>query len=178
MAGDGDTIAAVATPAGAGAIGVIRVSGAGAHGVVRALAPGLPHPLPERRALVARLRWSGALLDESLVLAFHGPHSFTGEDVVELQCHGGPATMRRVLAAVLEAGARPAEPGEFTRRALLAGRLDLVQAEAIATLVQAESDAAQAMALQHLEGALSRELGELRDALTELVVLVEAETVR
>ena len=145
MAGDRDTIAAIATPLGEGAIGVIRISGPDAFPIVRRFAS-LPDPLESHRAFVRRLECDGDLLDEALVLPFQGPRSFTGEDVVELHCHGGVITLRRVLDAVLDAGARTAEPGEFSRRALLNEKLDLVQVEAIADIIHARSEAAQRLA--------------------------------
>lgn len=169
------TIAALATPWGAGALAVIRISGPGALSIVRGLG-GLPSTEVEsHRALLRTLRTpDGDPLDQALVLPFVGPRSFTGEDVVELHCHGGEVTVRRVLDALHRAGARAAEPGEFSRRALLNGKLDVVQVEAIADVVHAESEAAQRLAQAHLAGRLSAEIDRLKAALVELVVLVEA----
>ena len=173
MAGDRDTIAAIATPLGEGAIGVIRISGPDAFAILRRFAT-LPDPLESHRAYVRRLAHDGDVLDEALVLPFRGPRSFTGEDVVELHCHGGVITLRRVLDAVLDAGARTAEPGEFSRRALLNEKLDLVQVEAIADIIHARSEAAQRLAQHHLAGRLSSSIDALKSQLVELIVLVEA----
>ncbi len=168
-----DTIAAIATPTGAGAIGVIRLSGPRAFEVCSRLAA-LPDPVPSHHALLRTLRRDGDVLDQALVLPFVGPHSFTGEDVVELHCHGGTVTLRRVLDAVLAEGCRPAEPGEFSRRALLNGKLDLVQVEAIADVIHAESEAAHRLAQSHLAGRLSEQINDAKAGLFELMTLVEA----
>ena len=169
-----DTIAAVATAPGAAALGVIRVSGPRAFDVVRRLWPPLEDPPESHRARLARLRDGDEVLDEALVLPFVAPRSFTGEHVVELHCHGGAVTMRRVLDAVLQAGASPADAGAFSRQALLNNKLDLVQVEAIADLVHAESASAQRLALDHLTGRLSAAIDAAKESLTKLVVLVEA----
>ena len=114
------------------------------------------------------------MLDRALVIPFHGPASFTGDDVVELHCHGGLVTPHAVLEALLAAGARLAEPGEFSRRALANGKLDLLQVEAIADVIHAQSEAAQRLAVAHLDGVLSAEIGRLEEELTALAALVEA----
>ncbi|HRZ24810.1 MAG TPA: tRNA uridine-5-carboxymethylaminomethyl(34) synthesis GTPase MnmE, partial [Candidatus Contendobacter sp.] len=125
-----DTIAAVATPPGRGGIGVIRVSGPHSAAIAEAVCGALPLP---RQAALRRFRaGDGAVLDEGIALYFPAPHSFTGEDVLELQGHGGPVVMDLLLARVCELGARPARPGEFSERAFLNDKLDLAQAEAIA----------------------------------------------
>ena len=166
------TIAAIATPPGRGGVGVIRISGP------RAEAIGLG--LSGRRTLQARfchfatLRdQEGNLLDQGLVVYFPGPRSYTGEDVVEVHGHGGPAVMRGLLDSILARGAKGADPGEFTLRAYLNGHLDLSQAEAVAQLIDAETDAGARAALRSLEGELGRLIGELREELTRLRVLVE-----
>jgi tRNA modification GTPase len=168
------TIAAVATPSGVGALGVIRISGPDAFGIARALGGLHEGPVDSARALLRTLRADGEVLDQVLVLPFVGPRSFTGEDVVELHCHGGEVNVRRVLDAVLERGARVAEPGEFARRALANGKLDVVQVEAIADVIHAESEAGLRLAQSHLEGRLSREVDALKESLATLVALVEA----
>ena len=169
-----ETIAAIATPAGEGAIGVVRISGPRALHVAHALA-GVPLDAASHRVHVRTLRHDGDVLDEAVVLTFRGPRSFTGEDVVELQCHGGSITLRRVLDAVLaQPGVHAAEPGAFSRQALLNGRLDLVQVEAIADIIHARSVAAQRLAQQHLAGRLSRDLAVIRERLFRVVTLVEA----
>src|SRR6185503_2999691 len=167
-----DTIAALATPPGIGALAVIRVSGGAARDIARALTGREPRPR------VADLRTfrdvNGATLDRGLVLFFPGPGSFTGEDVVELHCHGGRFVSDAVLAAVFGSGARPAEPGEFTLRAFLNDKIDLVQAEAIADLVASGSAAAARAAVRSLEGDFSSAVAELQHALTTLRVRIEA----
>jgi tRNA modification GTPase len=119
-------------------------------------------------------RAGGATIDEVLVFAMVAPHSYTGEDVVEIQCHGGSAVSRRILESVLAAGARAAEPGEFTKRAFLNGRLDLAQAEAVADLIAARSETGRRLAWSQLEGQLSARVGELRRAILEARALCEA----
>lgn len=169
------TIAAIATPAGRGGVGIVRISGPGALEVLGRLVPDWPDEFPTHQLRLSKiLDLQERLIDESLAVYMRGPKSFTGEDVVELQCHGGPIILRRVLDAVLGAGARIAEPGEFTRRAFLNGRLDLTQAEAVADLVNATSESAHRLALEHLQGALGESITELVETLTIAVVLVEA----
>lgn len=169
------TISAIATPRGRGGVGIVRISGDGALSILRELIPDWPDDYPEHKLRLSHIRDpEGELIDESLAVYMPGPNSFTGEDVVEFQCHGGPMIMRRVLDATLQAGARVAEPGEFTRRAFLNGRLDLTQAEAVADLINATSESAHELALEHLQGRLGGEIEELAETLTEAVVLVEA----
>jgi tRNA modification GTPase len=167
-----DTIAAVATPAGRGGIGVIRVSGPLVPAIAKALLGALP---PPRLATLGRFRDArGETLDEGLALYFEAPHSYTGEAVLELQGHGGPVVMQALLGAVLDAGARLAQPGEFTRRAFLQGRMDLAQAEAVADLIDAASREAARSALRSLSGEFSAAVGVLVNGLTELRALTEA----
>ena len=169
---EGDTIAAVATPPGRGGIGVVRISGPDALQIGSTLAGRSLRPRHAHHCLMRNP--SGELLDEGLVIAFHAPASFTGEDVVELQGHGGPVVLDRVLRACLALGARVARPGEFSERAFLNDRLDLAQAEAIADLIDSASEAAARGALQTLQGAFSGRIHELMDAVTALRVYVEA----
>ena len=173
MSGDADTIVALATPAGVGGIGVVRLSGPRAL----ALAEKIAGPdLPPRRASHRRLRAAdGALLDDGIVIAFPGPHSYTGEDVVELQGHGSPVLLQVLLDAALQLGARMARPGEFTERAFLNGRMDLAQAEAVADLIHAQTATAARLARSSLDGALARELEPVARELLDLRVLIEAE---
>ena len=167
-----DTIAALATAPGVGAIAVIRLSGPAARNIARELTGRDPRP---RIADVRTFRdGSGATLDRGLVLFFPGPSSFTGEDVVELHCHGGRVVADAVLAAAYRCGARPAEPGEFTLRAFLHDKIDLVQAEAIADLVASGSAQAARAAVRSLEGEFSSAVAELQQALTTLRVRIEA----
>lgn len=162
-----DTIAAVATPQGRGAVALVRVSGPDALGVLLRLAPALREAPPARAQRLARLVHpeTGEMLDRGLVAYFPGPGSYTGEDTVELATHGGVLTPQLVLDAALAAGARPAQPGEFTRRAYLNGRLDLLQAEAVADLVDGRSRALHRAAVHQMERGLSRRVEELREAL-------------
>lgn len=167
-----DTIAAIATPLGRGALAMLRVSGAAAFDVVGRVAT--PWPLPPRQARLCRIAdpRTGELLDRGIVIAYPGPRSYTGEDVVELTVHGGVAVAPAVLAALVAAGAREAEPGEFTRRAVLNGRMDLVQAEAIGDLIDARTGAARQAALAQVDGGLSRRVAALRDDLLQLEALI------
>ena len=167
-----DTIAAIATPAGRGGIGVVRVSGPLVPRIAAALLGTLPRP---RLATFSAFRDPhGEIIDEGLALHFPAPHSYTGEPVLELQGHGGPIVMQALLAACLDAGARLAEPGEFTRRAFLEGKLDLAQAEAVADLIDAASRQAARSALRSLSGEFSAAIGTLQGRLVELRALTEA----
>jgi tRNA modification GTPase len=167
-----DIIAAVATAPGRGGIGVVRVSGPDLAGFARTLAGRDPKP---RHAGLVRFRdAAGTLIDEGLLLYFPGPASFTGEDVLELQGHGGPVVLQLLLSRCVELGARLAEPGEFSRRAFLNGRMDLAQAEGVADLIEASTAAAARSAVRSLSGAFSREVGSLKDGLIDLRMLVEA----
>jgi tRNA modification GTPase len=173
---DADPIAAIATAPGRGGIGVVRVSGRDLSGVIdalcgRALAPRMATLLPFRAA-------DGGALDTGLALHFPAPHSYTGEDVLELQGHGGPVVMQLLLERVLDAGRaiglRVAEPGEFTRRAFLNDKLDLAQAEAVADLIDASTAQAARSASRSLSGTFSRAVNVVVDQLIELRMLVEA----
>ncbi|MER2603447.1 MAG: tRNA uridine-5-carboxymethylaminomethyl(34) synthesis GTPase MnmE [Candidatus Competibacter phosphatis] len=166
------TIAAIATPPGRGGIGVIRVSGPAVPAIAVAVCGIMPAP---RQACFRRFRaGDGAVLDEGLVLYFPAPHSFTGEDVLELQGHGGPVVMDLLLARVVELGARPARPGEFSERAFLNDKLDLAQAEAVADLIASDTAAAARAALRSLQGEFSRQVRSLVEGLIELRIYVEA----
>ncbi len=167
-----ELIAAVATPAGRGGIGVLRLSGRGAIEVAETMCG---RNFAPREATFSRLKdRDGAMLDEGIVLCFPGPASFTGEDVVELQVHGAPVVLRQLLAEVCALGARVARPGEFSERAFLNGKLDLAQAEAIADLIAAGSDRAARAAVRSLQGEFSRHVTDLAEALEQLRMLVEA----
>ena len=169
-----DTIAAIATATG-GAVGIVRISGPNAHPILRALAPKIEVIEPRKLHYVAlRDPKDGSLIDRALAVYFRAPNTFTGEDIVELQGHGGALVMRRLLEACLAAGARQAEPGEFTYRAFRNGKLDLAQAEAVAEVIMAESDFALQAAQAQLGGALSEPIKALRRGLLDLAVLVEA----
>lgn len=156
-----DTIAAIATAHGEGSISIVRLSGPQSLAVTERIAR-CPAPTlsarPTHTIVHGFVTDQGRDIDEVLILIMRSPHTFTGEDVVEIQGHGGPVSARRVLSCALKAGARAAEPGEFTRRAFLNGRLDLVQAEAVLDLVRSSSDRAAEAALRQLEGQLSKVL--------------------
>jgi tRNA modification GTPase len=168
----GDTIAAIATAPGRGAVALLRVSGPEARRVLEAVAAAAA-PVPRVQTLRAiRHPESGELLDRALVALFPAPHSYTGEDVVEIATHGGALTPQLVLDALLAAGARPALPGEFTRRAYLNGRMDLLQAEAVADLIDGRSRALHRAAVHQMERGLSRRVLELREAVIGTEALI------
>ena len=167
-----DTIAALATAPGRGGIGVVRVSGAGLLEFAERLTGKRPQP---RRATMADFcSADGTAIDQGILLYFPAPHSFTGEDVLELQGHGGPVVMQELVGRCRELGARLAEPGEFTRRAFLNDKLDLAQAEAVADLIEASTAQAARSALRSLSGEFSQQVHALVEQLIELRMLVEA----
>jgi tRNA modification GTPase len=169
-----DTIVALSTGAGAGAIAVVRMSGPAARRILDAVSGGAGSTLEARRATLLSILSPNdqALVDRSLVTCFVAPASFTGEDMVEISCHGGALVPRLVVEACLAAGARQAEPGEFTRRAYLHGKLDLVQAEAIADLVGARSRAFHRVALAQVEEGLSSRVSAIREKLLHVEALL------
>jgi tRNA modification GTPase len=170
--GRADTIAAIATAPGRGGVGVIRISGSNLLPFAFALTGKTPKP---RYATLADFKAAdGAAVDSGILLFFPNPHSFTGEDVLELQGHGGPIVMQMLLARCLDLGARLAEPGEFSRRAFLNGKMDLAQAEAVADLIDASTASAARSAVRSLQGEFSRAIGELNEELINLRMLVEA----
>lgn len=172
-----ETIVAQATPSGEGAIGVIRLSGSEAIAIADRFFHG--KKLAEQASHTLHYgEWrtdNGEVLDEVVAALFKGPHSYTKEDVVEISCHGSPFILRRILEMCLDAGARMAEPGEFTLRAYLNGRMDLSQAEAVADLISSSSAAAHQVAMHQLKGGVSREIGQLREKLIEFASLIELE---
>jgi tRNA modification GTPase len=181
-----DPIVAIATPPGRGAVGIVRVSGKAIAPLVRRLCR--RDLKPREATYLPFLDAAGEAIDHGLALYFPAPHSFTGEDVLELQAHGGPVVMQLLLARCLEAGAeidattqqprltglRVAQPGEFTQRAFLNDKMDLAQAEAVADLIDASTEAAARGAVRSLSGEFSKEIHTLRDALIHLRMLVEA----
>ncbi len=176
---EGDTIAAISTPPGVGGIGVVRVSGAETLPVVRqafvrATGQTLCNPVSHRAYHGYIVDAEGQRVDEVLLCVMRRPRSYTSEDVAEISCHGGSMSTQRVLQAVLARGARVAEPGEFTKRAFLNGRLDLAQAEAVIDLIHARTEASHRAALNQLEGALSQHLRGVREALLQVSVYLEA----
>jgi tRNA modification GTPase len=168
-----DTICAIATAPGRGGVGIVRVSGPAVIDIAAAVvSSGLP---AARHAAFARfVDAAGEVIDEGLALYFPSPHSYTGEDVLELQGHGGPVVLELLMARVIELGARRARAGEFTERAFLNDKLDLAQAEAVADLIDAGSTAAARAALRSLQGAFSQQVHALVEALIELRTWVEA----
>ena len=170
LPGGDDTIVALSTAAGLGAIAVIRLSGARAVDIARAL--GASDLQPRRATRVMLHHPNGVPLDDALITWYAAPRSYTGDDVVEISTHGGYVVPTLVLAACVAAGARSATPGEFTRRAVLNGRMDLVQAEAVADLIDARTAAMQRQALSQLDGGLSRRLLALRDEVIHLEALI------
>jgi len=167
-----DTIAAIATPPGRGGIGVVRVSGPGAQAVLAGI---VGREVAPRVATLATFRDArGAPIDQGLAMFFPGPGSYTGESVVELHGHGSPAALRLLLARCVELGARLAEPGEFTKRAFLNGKLDLAQAESVADLIDAASATAARAAARSLAGEFSREVRAIVERVTELRAFTEA----
>lgn len=174
-----DTIAAIATAMGEAGIGIIRLSGGDAISIADQI-----FKAKNRKKLAGQpgftVRYGkvvdtqGKVIDEALAVIMRGPHSYTGEDVVELQCHGGVVVLRKILDLVLASGARLAEPGEFTKRAFLNGRIDLSQAEAVIDIIRSKTDRSLDLAVQQLEGSLSRRIQSLREKLYDLVVQVNA----
>ncbi len=167
-----DVIAAIATAPGRAGIGVVRLSGPDLRPITQRLLGRLPDP--RRAARASFLDAEGRAIDDGLALYFPAPRSYTGEDVLELQGHGGPVVLAMVLARCVALGARPAEPGEFTRRAFLNNRLDLAQAESVADLIDASTEAAARSALRSLQGEFSARVHRVADSLVELRMLVEA----
>jgi tRNA modification GTPase len=170
-----DPIAALATPPGRAALALVRLSGTGAFAVAARVVRGFRDDHPRHSTLATFLGPGGEPIDQGLYTVFPAPASYTGEDMVELSCHGGQLAPARLLAALHAAGARPAAPGEFTRRAVLNGKLDLVQAEAVGDLIDATAPAQARAALRQLEGGLSRRLAELREALVGVQALLSYE---
>ena len=167
-----DTIAAIATASGVGGVGVIRVSGAR----VKDIAVQVLGELPPKRKVTSKifLNKSGDIVDSGLAIFYQGPYSYTGEDVLELQGHGGVAVLRMLLRACTDAGARVAQPGEFTQRAYLNNKLDLAQAESVADLIEASSEAAVLSANRSLSGEFSDRVSLIRNELIEIRVFIEA----
>ncbi len=174
-----DTIAAVATPPGAGAIGIVRLSGLQAIGLAASLikvlnsrSPAFEN-LPARQVHLGLFHDDGAEIDQVMTVLFRAPHSYTGEDLVEIYCHGGEAILKRILGLLFTRGARPAEAGEFSQRAFINGKLDLAQAEAVADLIAARTEPARAAAWSQMQGDLSRRVREIRAILVELSAHLE-----
>ncbi|MFH1766422.1 MAG: tRNA uridine-5-carboxymethylaminomethyl(34) synthesis GTPase MnmE [Gemmatimonadota bacterium] len=169
-----DTIVAVGTPPGPSALAVIRMSGPDSFGIMERICPELSNPLEPRKVVMARAMDpdTGDGLDQVLVTLFPGPESYTGEDLVEISSHGGWLSPALILEACLRAGARKAEEGEFTRRAFLNGKMDLLQAEAVLDLIEGRSRALHGAAIHQLERGLSERIGKLREGLVSLEALL------
>lgn len=171
-----DTIAAVSTAQGEGGVGIVRISGAQALSVALKIFRPVPVGIRERYLHLGEIRSPrGETLDRGFFVCMLGPRSYTGEDVIELHCHGGPLILKKVLSAAVSAGARLALPGEFTKRAFLNGKLDLAEAEAVSDLIRAETDLALSSARGRLEGGFSRKVASLKAPLVELLTHLEAE---
>ena len=171
-----DTIAAIATPIGSGSIGVIRIGGPLSITIASTLARKIPSELQDHLAAYSLLidPASGVDLDDTVITTFHAPASYTGEDVVEISCHGSIPVLKSVLNAVLACGSRLAEPGEFTKRAYLNGKLDLSQAEAVNDLIHSRTEGSRRSALNQLHGGLSRRLAQVDKHLLGLLAAIEA----
>jgi tRNA modification GTPase len=175
-----DTIAAVSTPPGEGGIGIVRLSGKEAISIADRIfvspAGKLPSGARSHSVIYGFIKDpdTSEKIDEVIVTVMRAPRTYTREDVVEINCHGGMLPLRRILGSVISQGSRPAEPGEFTRRAFLNGRVDLSQAEAVIDVIKARTEQAERMAIQQLEGRLSAEITALRDSVAESCALVEA----
>jgi len=172
-----DTIAAVSTPHGEGGIGIIRISGPQSLGILQTLSRSIPNGgFNSHRFYYGEIVHpsSGVVYDEVMTVFMQSPKSFTREDLVEIQCHGGTIIVQQILQLVLDQGARLAEPGEFTRRAFLNGRIDLVQAESIIDLIRAKTEASVALAQHQRDGSVSERLVGIRQSLRQLLALVEA----
>lgn len=168
-----DTIAAVATAMGEGGIGIVRISGENALSILEKVFCSVKNRPTKNRKLTYGFvtdNFTGEKIDEVMAVYMKAPHSYTAEDVVEIQCHGSIVSLRKILALVLKNGARLAEPGEFTKRAFLNGRLDLSQAEAVIDLVRAKSDKTFDVALSQLEGSFSKKIKEIRSDLVDILV--------
>lgn len=171
-----DTIVALATPPGIGAIGVIRISGSNAIAVTNEIFPSKDlSQQPTHTLHVGSIKANGQVLDEVIVSIFRSPKSYTGEDVIEISCHGSPYVQQQVLQACITGGARLAKPGEFTQRAFLNGKLDLTQAEAVADLIASGTQASRDTALHAMRGGFSNVLQQLRDQMIKFSALIELE---
>jgi len=169
-----DTITALATPFGRSGIGVIRLSGPAALSIAAKLAGESDLSLVPREATLKALHAGGETIDEAVVTYFKSPHSFTAEDVIEIACHGSPVVLRTVVDLCLKYGARMAEPGEFTLRAVASGRMDLTEAEAIRDLIDARTTASARQAIRQMRGEFSHNLQPVKDELLDIIVILES----
>src|SRR5437016_5378177 len=171
-----DTIAAISTPLGKGGIGVNRISGKDSLRITQSIILSRKEDLEDRVPILGSLfePKTGQKLDQAMVTYFKSPRSYTGEDVVEISCHGSPVILKEVMRLLLQSGARLATPGEFTFRAFLQGRIDLVQAEAVRDLIEAKTVFQAKVAHQQAAGSLSRRLKPVKNQLIQLISLLEA----
>lgn len=174
-----DTICAIATPVSNAGIGIIRISGKESLRILGEIFEPYdkkkdPHHLESHRIYYGNIREEDQVLDECIVLVMKGPHSYTKEDVVEIDCHGGAVVIQSILRLVYKKGARPAEPGEFTKRAFLNGRIDLSQAEAVMDLIEAKNESARKNSLSQLKGKLSENISELRSEILYQIAYIES----
>ncbi len=170
-----EPIVAISTPLGESAVGVVRLSGRGVLDIVRKHFRGVSEIKPRFAHYGEIVSAAGEVIDECILIYYRAPRSYTGEDMVEISLHGNPLILRRVVETFISAGCRLAEPGEFTKRAFLNGRLDLTQAEAVAELICAKTDLARRVALRQLKGELSDRIAPLRESLLELCAYMEAD---
>ena len=176
LSGWDDTIVALATPPGVGAIGVIRVSGKKTFEVLNAMFPSKDLDIqPSHSLQVGLLKNHGQVLDEVVLSLFKGPKSYTGEDIIEISCHGSPYIQENIIKAITAKGIRVAKPGEFTQRAFLNGKLDLTQAEAVADLIASNTEASRKTALHSMRGGFSSDLHRLREQLIRFSAMIELE---
>lgn len=169
-----DTIVALSTPWGRSGLGVIRISGLQAEAIANRYLK-VPFPLSHRQALVGEWQSAdGGLVDEVVVVLYRGPHSYTGEDVVEISAHGNPLVLHQIIHMVQSAGARIAGPGEFTLRAVAHGKMDLIQAEAVRDFIEAQTDAQARTALRQLGGAVSKQVAPVKERLVQVIARLEA----
>ena len=176
LSGWDDTIVAIATPQGVGAIGIIRLSGSKAFEIINHLFPSKNLTIEPTHTLhVGYLKEEDIVLDEVVVSLYKAPRSYTGEDVIEISAHGSPFIHQQIMEACVKLGARLAKPGEFTQRAFLNGKLDLAQAEAVADLIASNTAASQKAALHTIRGGFSADLKDLRDRLLKFSALIELE---
>jgi tRNA modification GTPase len=176
---DDDTIAAIATPMGQGGIGIVRISGPGAIPIAQKIFRPKKTGDSLLKSYSLKLGYifdpsDGAIVDEALVSVMRSPNSYTREDVAEINCHGGMVSVRKILEVIISQGARLADPGEFTKRAFLNGRINLVQAEAVMDLISARTDEGRRIAAEQLKGGLSEELAGARESLADIAALAEA----
>ncbi|MBQ9941382.1 MAG: tRNA uridine-5-carboxymethylaminomethyl(34) synthesis GTPase MnmE, partial [Christensenellaceae bacterium] len=169
-----DTICAVATAMGQGGINIIRLSGPDCLAIARKIFRAPKDEFPPREMVLGKVMDGQEMIDQALLVYFAAPASFTGEHVAEIHCHGGSVVTRRILSLLLENGARLAQPGEFSRRAFLNGKMELSQAEAVCDLIGAMSEKSAKVSARQLEGSLGREVGHLQDVLSDAMAALEA----